>query len=137
MRRPAVACVVLAVVAVTTAAGCTNRQPIQAQKPQQKKAVAASPPDASGVQHVLVTGNEQFRFSPAVIDAKVGTLQVTLKTVGPTPHDLEIEPFKANTGVVSSGESRSVTVTFSTPGSYRFVCTFHIALNMVGTIKVT
>lgn|SRR5689334_4256896 len=133
MRRTVVACVLLAV----AAAGCTNREPIQAQKPQEKKAVSASPADPNGVQHVTVTGNEQFRFSPAVINAKVGTLQVTLKTVGPTPHDLEIEPFKANTGVVSTGASRSVTVTFSAPGSYRFVCTFHVALNMVGTIKVT
>jgi plastocyanin len=132
-RTAVVACALLAVVA----AGCTNRQPIQAQKPQQKKAVAASPADASGVQHVTVTGDDQFRYSPAVIDAKVGTLQVTLKTSGSTPHDLEIEPFKANTGPVGKGEARSVTVTFSSPGSYRFVCTFHVALNMVGTIKVT
>jgi plastocyanin len=132
-RRTAVACLLLAV----AAAGCTNRQPIQAQKPQQKKAVTASPADASGVQHVTVVGDQQFRFSPAVINAKVGTLRVTLKTTGTTPHDLEIEPFKANTGPVSKGESRSVTVTFSSAGSYRFVCTFHVALNMVGTIKVT
>ena len=92
-------------------------------------------PGTDGVQTITVTGNDQMRFSPAVIKAKPGKLRITLRTTGSTPHDLEVEPSKINTGLVGKGQEKSIDVTLAA-GRYDFICTFHVTSNMVGVIDV-
>jgi len=98
--------------------------------------MASATVGSDGVQAITVTGDDQLRYEPSVIKAKPGTLRITLRTIGGTPHDLEVRPAKINTGLVSRDQERSIEVTLSR-GRYDFVCTFHLTSNMVGVIDVS
>jgi plastocyanin len=113
--------------------GCSDTEP--GSDPASENTIATAKPGHGGVQEVLVTGDEHMRFTPAVIQAKPGMLRITLKNSAGTPHDLEVRPLNANTGIVQKGEQKSIEVRLDR-GSYDFVCTFHTASNMVGTITV-
>lgn len=115
---------------------CTNREPSQAQQPRNTGSVVAKE-GPHGLQTATVTGNAQFRFQPSTIKAKPGRLRITLVITGGTPHDLEVEPMHANTGLVSTGQRKSVTVRLNHPGTYRFLCTLHSNLGMTGKIVVS
>ncbi len=128
----------LAIVALLAGASCTNRESRQARAPQET-ATASATVAADGVQEITVVGNQQFRFVPSTVRAKPGPLRIILTTPSGTPHDLLVEGISdagASTGLVAAGEKRRITVDLQ-PGRYRFVCTLHTRLHMVGTIVVS
>lgn len=111
-----------------------NRESAQARAPvHTETATATVGPD--GVQEVTVTGNERFRFVPSTIKAHPGALRIVLMNSGTTPHDLAVEGTGQGTGLVAGGERAQITVNLK-PGRYRFVCTLHIRLHMMGTIII-
>lgn len=87
-------------------------------------AVAASgPPDA---QEITLVGTPSLDYEPAVVAARPGTLVLTLRTESGPPHDLVFDdPSLPEIGAVGAGEQASQTYTFSSPGTFDFVCTFH------------
>lgn len=101
-------------------------------------------PDRTGTAHgapdaqrITVVGDAQMSFTPNVIKAHTGTLTITLKVTGDTPHDLAIRKLHADTGMVEKGKPGSVTVDLSRPGRYDFVCTYHEKEGMTGVLKVS
>jgi plastocyanin len=76
-------------------------------------------------QTFTIRGTDADAFEPATVEAKVGTLTLTLKNGG-VPHNLVFED-KALPGIaaVSGAASRSAVLTFRQSGTYRFVCTIH------------
>lgn len=93
---------------------------------------------ADGVQTVTLDGNDELRFVPSTVKARVGKLRLTLKTVGNTPHDFLADNIPGGRiGTVNAGDSQSTTMTLGSPGTYRFVCTFHEQAGMVGKLVVS
>lgn len=121
-------------------AGCDNSQPAVATAPQHGDVTVTPGPD--GVQSVVIDANDEFRFIPDTVRVHVGKVRITLKNVGTTPHDLTFTTLTDGAGKVAvpltrGGTERSVEFTVNTPGSYRFVCTLHEALNQTGTLIVS
>ncbi len=86
-------------------------------------AAAAGPPDA---QTVTIDGTDMLKFVPATINAKVGTLTITLGNSGQVSHNLVFDDAaRPAIGTVTGGKQLSATYTFTAPGTYDFVCTFH------------
>jgi plastocyanin len=84
---------------------------------------ASGPPEA---QEATVVSNDRFRYDPGVVQARVGTLTLTHRNGGQVPHDLVFEDDELGAiDTVTAGQAKSIELTFSTPGEYDFVCTFH------------
>ena len=85
--------------------------------------------DATGPadrQTATVVSNDELRFDPGIVNARVGTLELTHRNGGKIPHNLVFDDEAlGGTDTVAGGQEKSVTLTFSKPGTYDFVCTFH------------
>ena len=127
--------VISAALSVLVVGACSNGGP-GGEASESPTTMASATTGSDGVQTVMITGDDQLRYEPSVIKAKAGKLRITLRTIGGTPHDLEVRPAKINTGLVSHDQERSIEVTLSR-GRYDFVCTFHLTSNMVGVIDVS
>ena len=80
-------------------------------------------PDA---QTATVVSNDQLRYDPGIVQAQVGTLELTHRNGGSVPHNLVFDDRSLGAiDTVTEGQAKSITLTFSEPGSYDFVCTFH------------
>ncbi len=97
-------------------------------------AVAANGP--ADKQAVTVVGTNALEFEPSTITAKTGSLTITLGNKGGTPHNLVFEDTAlAAIDTVGDGQEKSATYTFTSGGTYAFVCTFHPG--MKGTLTVS
>jgi plastocyanin len=76
-------------------------------------------------QTFTIRGTDADAFSPATVQAKVGTLTLTLQNGG-VPHDLVFKD-KGLPGIaaVSGAATRSTVLTFRRTGTFQFVCTIH------------
>jgi plastocyanin len=94
--------------------------------------VADGPPTA---QTFTIRGTDRDQYAPATVQAKVGTLTLTMQTGG-VPHDLVFAD-KALPGIAttSAGSPKSTTLTFARPGTFTFECTIHPG--MAGKIVVS
>jgi plastocyanin len=85
--------------------------------------------DASGpaqAQTVTVVSNDQLRFDPGIVNAKVGKLELAHRNSGAIPHNLVFADTSLGAiDTVTGGQEKKITLTFSQPGTYDFVCTFH------------
>ena len=116
-RRPALLLTALAVGALAACGGGDEEEPAAA-------GVAASgPPDA---QVVRVLGTSGLEFEPAVVEARTGSLTITLANDGGPPHDLVPDDKDLPAiGAVAAGQEKSATYRFTSAGTYDFVCSFH------------
>ena len=83
---------------------------------------------ADGTQRVTITAMSTFRFDPARITAHTGAVTVTLKDSGSYPHNLSVRSLGVTSASVSGGfgqNTTTVTLSFTHPGTYEFVCTYH------------
>jgi plastocyanin len=98
------------------------------------KAIAASGP--ADAQQITVVGTNALEFQPSAVTAKSGKLTITLGNSGGPPHDLVFaDKSLPAIGTVNSGQEKSVTYTFTSGGTYDFVCTFHPGMD--GTLTVS
>jgi plastocyanin len=94
---------------------------------------ASGPPEA---QVATVVSNDSLRYDPGIVQAEVGTLTLTHRNGGQVPHNLVFEDDALGAiDTVTAGQAKSVELTFSTPGEYDFVCTFHSG--QTGKVVVT
>lgn len=93
---------------------------------------AAGPPSA---QIATVVAGTNLKFSPETVQAKTGTLALTMTISGGVPHNLVFgdRGVGADIPTTPSGSATS-TYTFSKPGTYSFECTIHSG--MVGQVVV-
>ena len=84
---------------------------------------AEGPPER---QTATVVSNDELRYDPGIVEAQVGTLVLTHRNSGRIPHNLVFDDSSlGRIDTVDGGEAKSITLTFSEPGTYDFVCTFH------------
>lgn len=115
-------------------AGCQTQSPIN-REPHAGSTTAAL---SDGVQEVVITTDQSYRFSPSTITVHRGKVRITLKHVGTgAPHDWSLQGFAADyVPLVSAGQTKSVEFLAPGPGTYKFVCTIHVAQGQTGTLVV-
>ena len=94
----------------------------------------AGSPTAGGQTFEQGAG-EQLVFSPTSLTVTKG-VTITVKNVSSsTAHTFTIQGKGINI-VNQPGKSATVTIDLA-PGSYQFICTFHVSSGMKGTLTVT
>lgn len=86
-----------------------------------------------------------MRFEPSRLDAKVGVpMTVRLTNQGSERHDLNFPSLhmpglEGVESILEPGETRTITLTFTEPGTHNFICTLpgHAAAGMTGAVFVT
>jgi len=110
----------------------------------------AHPARVTGTTVNVIAGKpSEYHFTLSVKSVKTGTVTFKLTNSGTVPHDLKFcsspKGGKADTctgtatPLISPGATATLKVTFKTPGTYEYLCTFpgHAALGMTGDLKVT
>ncbi|MDQ1741713.1 MAG: hypothetical protein QOE23_52 [Pseudonocardiales bacterium] len=131
-RRPLL--VVPVVAGLLALAGCQTESAINREPHAGSTTVAAT----TGVQDVVISTDQHYRFSPSSITVHPGKVRITLKHVGTgAPHDWSLLNFPADyVPLVSAGQTKSVQFTAPAPGTYKFVCTIHVKQGQTGTLVV-
>jgi plastocyanin len=126
--------VAVLLMASTLLAGCQTQSAIE-RGPHTGSTTASV---SAGVQEVVITTDEDYRFTPSTVTVRPGKVRITLKHVGAgAPHDWSLVDFPAHyVPLVSGGQTKSVEFIAPAPGTYRFVCTIHIAQRQTGTLVV-
>jgi plastocyanin len=124
----------LLVSAVVLLAGCQTQSAIN-REPQTGSVTASA---TAGVQTVTITTDQGYRFNPSTITVHPGLVKIVLQHTGTgAPHDWSLMGFPAdNVALVSPGQTKSVQFTAPSPGTYKFVCTIHVAQGQTGTLIV-
>jgi plastocyanin len=97
---------------------------------------------ADGVQHVTLQTGDDYMFTPMTFTVKPGKVALTVTDTGhDVSHDFNFssgnpQPIGASILLLTAGTSKTIDFTVSTPGAYKFQCSFHIDLGMVGTMTV-
>jgi plastocyanin len=125
----------LTVVAAVGVASCSNRQSAPARRAHTGSATAST---ENGVQQVTLVVDDKFRFDPSTITVHPGKVTITLVHKGSgAPHDFSVDGTPGDSvPLARAGATTSATFTTPSPGTYRFVCTLHIAQGMTGTLVV-
>ena len=133
--RSALATAAIAVALVTALAGCSNRQSSINRNPQSGSSTAIA---VAGVQQVVVTAGDDYRFTPDTITVHPGRVEITLINKGTgAPHNLSVTGFPADfVPLASAKQTTTATFTAPAPGRYQFVCTIHVAQGQTGTLVV-
>jgi plastocyanin len=106
--------------------------------PEAAPVAATASPESDGVQRITVTVDDRLRYDPALIHARIGTVELTVRNTGSTPHTLVVPDLGPGAGVdnLDGGRVQTIRLTFTRPGRYAFDCAYHVANGMTGTIEV-
>lgn len=88
---------------------------------------------------ITVQAGPGFVFDPNSITVSAGEeVTITINNADTIDHDFVIDEFNVDSGVLSGGESTTVSFTPSEPGTYEFYCSVpgHRESGMVGTLIV-
>ncbi len=124
-----------AVLLLAAATGCSNGESPRAHPDGASGAPVVDSTGPDGVQTVTIETDDGLRFRPSVVQARPGKVAIRLHDGGDTPHNLQFgdRPGIAN---VAGGQTREATFTLTSPGTYRFVCTYHERLGMTGALVI-
>jgi plastocyanin len=100
-------------------------------------ATATAEPAADGVQQVVVKATDDNHFSPDVIYARVGTIRITVLNPTVLPQDFAVPSLGVASPTIFAGNSATVVINATSPGSYPYVCTFEEHNGMDGTLVVS
>jgi plastocyanin len=116
-------------------AGCADPAENGGSTPQSPGIAESASTAPGGVQVLEVMAGPGVRFMQTDLHAHVGMVKIVLTTSGGLAHDLTFtDGPQGGTSEISSG-STSVTLRFSTPGVYHFICTVHE--RMRGTLTIS
>ncbi len=121
--------------AVLLLSGCQDQSPIN--RNPHSGATTASVTD--GVQEVLITTGDNYRFTPSNITVHPGKVRITVEHKGTgAPHNWQLQGFPAayDVALISGGQRKSVEFEAPAPGTYTFVCSIHIKQGQTGTLVV-
>jgi plastocyanin len=97
-----------------------------------------------GVQQVTLQTQDDYVFTPGQFTVKPGKVALTVVNVGhELTHNFRFSPgggpqaIGAQILLLPSGQRQTIDFTVTTPGSYRFECSFHVDLGQVGTMTVS
>jgi hypothetical protein len=82
-------------------------------------------------------GNAYY-FAPDQLSASAGTVSFVFRNVGSREHNFVIEALNLRTPDIAAGATRDASFTFTTPGTYQFICDLptHAQRGMVGQIVI-
>jgi len=134
MPRPLPSAGALLVAGSVLLTGCQSQSAINREPHAGSTTVAAT----SGIQEVVITTDQNYRFSPSTITVHPGKVRITLEHVGTgAPHDWSLQGFPADyVPLVSAGQTKSDQFSAPAPGTYKFVCTIHVKQGQTGTLVV-
>ena len=97
-----------------------------------------------GVQQVTLQTQDDYVFTPNRFTVHTGEVRLTVINVGhELTHNFRFSPgggpqaIGAQILLLASGQRQTIDFTATTPGSYRFECSFHADLGQVGTMTVS
>lgn len=133
-RHRSLPAVPLLIAAVVLVGGCQSQSAIN-RNPHVGATTAAA---TDGVQDVVITTDQNYRFDPSTITVHPGKVRITLKHTGTgAPHNWSLQGFPADAvPLVSPGQEKSIEFVAPAPGTYTFVCTIHVAQGQTGTLVV-
>lgn len=123
-------------VSLAAVSGCQTQSPIN-RNPRTGETTASVGP--GGVQEVIVTTGDDYRFHPSNITVHPGKVRIVLQHTGKgAPHDWALKNFSDAFSVplINGGDTKSVEFTAPSPGTYTFVCTIHVTQGQTGTFTV-
>jgi plastocyanin len=98
---------------------------------------------AGGVQQVTLQTEDDYVFTPDRFTVAPGTVRLTVRNVAKQlTHNVTFSasggpaPISATIPILAPGRQQTVEFTVTTPGDYRFECSFHVQLGQVGTMTV-
>ena len=100
-----------------------------------------SPATGTGTQVAIVNGDPggktgEYLFAPSVFNFKKGESVDFTLTAESEVHNFSIEQLSLDTDI-DAGETLSFNYVFNMVGTYKFICIFHEANGMTGTITVS
>jgi plastocyanin len=97
---------------------------------------SATTTGSADAQTVTVEMRDDLKFHPSSVHARVGTVTLHVSNPGLVPHDLTFDDDAlGKTGTVDGKSAKDLKVTFSTTGTFSFVCTVH--KGMTGEVVVS
>jgi plastocyanin len=92
----------------------------------------------NGIQTVVITTGDDYRFHPSMITVHPGKVRITLEHKGNgAPHNWQLQGLPtASVPLLSAGQSKSVEFTAPAPGTYTFSCSIHLKQGQTGTLVV-
>jgi plastocyanin len=75
-------------------------------------------------------------FVPKTVNAAAGTITITFKNTGASPHTFTSADLKVDVNA-NAGQTTTITIKDAKAGAYKFVCKYHESVGMVGDITVT
>lgn len=116
-------------------APATTPEPTPTTAPVETPATAATPAASTEPPaDAAVVSMVDDRFGPKELTIKAGTT-VTFVNNGSNWHSVAAIDGSFTSAQIKSGDS--YTVTFETPGTYKYICRHHARAGMIGTIVVT
>ncbi len=140
IQRRWIAVLAIALLAVVLG-GCGGPAPAPAAERSSPPGEVSVGPD--GVQSITLVSGDDYRFVPSEFTVMPGQVSLTLENEatqlthsfafppGSSPSDIS-----ESIPVVAPTESDTIEFTVSTPGEYRFICSFHEALGHTGVMRV-
>jgi plastocyanin len=97
-----------------------------------------------GVQQVTLQTQDDYVFTPNRFTVHPGRVRLTVTNVGrELTHNFRFTPgggpqaIGAQILLLAGGQRQTIDFTVTTPGSYRYECSFHADLGQVGTMTVS
>ena len=119
----------------------SDKLSVSAQQSSSETAEGLSPATGTGTQVSIVNGDPggktgKYLFTPNTLSFKKGeSVDFTLTTESEV-HNFNVEELKLDTDI-NAGETLSFNYVFDKVGTYKYICIFHEANGMVGTISVS
>jgi plastocyanin len=126
-------------------AGCGQNTSAAATPAPTSAASSAGPvtTTADGTQLVSLRTRDDYVFTPNRFTVTPGRVRLTVSNTGhELTHNFRFAPgggpaaIDAEIPLLPAGQKQTVTFTVTTPGDYRFECSFHTQLGQVGTMTV-
>ena len=114
---------------------------VSAQQSSSETAEGLSPATGTGTQVSIVNGDPggktgKYLFTPNTLSFKKGESVDFTLTAESEVHNFNVEQLKLDTDI-NAGETLSFNYVFDKVGTYKYICIFHEANGMVGTISVS
>lgn len=98
---------------------------------------------ADGTQEVTLQSEDDYKWTPSTFTVQPGKVRLTVQNVGKQlTHNFRFSPgmgpaaIGAEIPLLPPGQKQTIEFTVTTPGKYRFECSFHVDLGQVGTMTV-
>ncbi|MGZ6827846.1 MAG: cupredoxin domain-containing protein [Mycobacteriales bacterium] len=88
---------------------------------------------------VVITGDDMFRFNPMSATAPAGPVTIRFEGMGSYPHNIHFTTLHKTSASTTGGiTGNTVTLELGTlkPGSYPFICDYHVGADMKGVLTV-